>query len=64
MPLLLVAGADDDIAVREPAAALRDKLGTELVTVDDMAHEFAPGTPEAKRVDAAFSEWFARRLRA
>ncbi|GAB3151723.1 prolyl oligopeptidase family serine peptidase [Amycolatopsis stemonae] len=62
-PLLLVTGADDDVAVREPAAALREKLGTELVTVDRMAHEFAPGTPEAKHVDAAFTEWFARRLR-
>ncbi|MEV6643197.1 alpha/beta hydrolase [Amycolatopsis sp. NPDC051371] len=63
-PLLLVAGADDDVAVREPAEALREKLGTELVTVDGMAHEFAPGTPAAKQVDAAFSEWFARRLPA
>lgn len=62
-PLLLVTGADDDIAVREPAAALREKLGTELVTVDGMAHEFPPGTPAAARVDAAFSDWFARRLR-
>ncbi|MEV7098166.1 alpha/beta hydrolase [Amycolatopsis sp. NPDC051045] len=62
-PLLLVAGADDDIAVREPAAALREKLGAELVTVDGMAHEFPPGTPQAARVDAAFTEWFARRLR-
>jgi pimeloyl-ACP methyl ester carboxylesterase len=63
-PLLLVAGADDDVAVREPAEALREKLGTELVTVDGMAHEFAPGTPASKQVDAAFSEWFARWLRA
>jgi len=63
-PLLLVAGADDDVAVREPAEALREKLGTELVTVDGMAHEFPPGTPEAKAVDAAFTAWFARRLRA
>lgn len=62
-PLLLVAGADDDVAVREPAAALRDELGTELVTIDGMAHEFPPGTTEAKRVDAAFTDWFARRLR-
>ncbi|QKV74569.1 S9 family peptidase [Amycolatopsis sp. Hca4] len=62
-PLLLVAGADDDIAVREPAAALAAKLGAELVTVEGMAHEFPPGTPAAARVDAAFSEWFARRWR-
>jgi alpha-beta hydrolase superfamily lysophospholipase len=62
-PLLLVTGADDDIAVREPAAALREKLGAELVTVDGMAHEFPPGTPQAARVDAAFTGWFARRLR-
>ncbi|MFJ7215663.1 alpha/beta hydrolase family protein [Amycolatopsis sp. NPDC098790] len=63
-PLLLVAGADDDVAVREPAEALRAELDTELVTVDGMAHEFPPGTPAAKAVDAAFTEWFARRLRA
>ncbi|MEV6826040.1 prolyl oligopeptidase family serine peptidase [Amycolatopsis sp. NPDC051102] len=62
-PLLVVTGADDDIAVREPAEALREKLGAELVTVDGMAHEFPPGTPAAARVDAAFTEWFARRLR-
>ncbi|WP_086851486.1 alpha/beta hydrolase family protein [Amycolatopsis kentuckyensis] len=62
-PLLQVVGADDDVAVREPAEALHAKLGAELVTVDGMAHEFPPGTPAAARVDAAFSEWFARRLR-
>ncbi|MBE1502703.1 pimeloyl-ACP methyl ester carboxylesterase [Amycolatopsis lexingtonensis] len=62
-PLLLVAGAADDIAVREPAAALHEKLGAELVTVEGMAHEFPPGTPEAARVDAAFTEWFGRKLR-
>ncbi|WP_318307188.1 alpha/beta hydrolase family protein [Amycolatopsis solani] len=62
-PLLLVAGAGDDIAVREPAAALHEKLGADLVTVEGMAHEFPPGTPEAARVDAAFTEWFARKLR-
>ncbi|MGW5747014.1 prolyl oligopeptidase family serine peptidase [Amycolatopsis sp. NPDC003861] len=59
-PLLLVVGAEDDIAVREPAEALRDKVGAELVTVAGMAHEFPPGTPAAARVDAVFSEWFAR----
>ncbi|MCR6486684.1 prolyl oligopeptidase family serine peptidase [Amycolatopsis sp. OK19-0408] len=63
-PLLLVTGADDDVAVREPAAALRDALGAELVTVEGMAHEFAPGSAAAKQVDAAFTEWFARRLRS
>ncbi|MFB9683883.1 alpha/beta hydrolase family protein [Amycolatopsis plumensis] len=62
-PLLLVAGADDDVAVREPAGALHAKLGGELVTVEGMAHEFPPGTAAAKAVDAAFTEWFARRLR-
>ncbi|EOD64182.1 alpha/beta hydrolase family protein [Amycolatopsis vancoresmycina] len=62
-PLLIVTGADDDVAVREPAEALREKVGAELVTVEGMAHEFPPGTPEAARVDAAFTEWFARRLR-
>ena len=62
-PLLLVIGADDDIAVREPAAALHAKPGSELVTVDGMAHEFPPGTPGAAGVDAAFTGWFAPRLR-
>ncbi|GHG21208.1 MULTISPECIES: alpha/beta hydrolase family protein [Amycolatopsis] len=62
-PLLLAAGADDDVAVREPAEALHAKLGGELVTVEGMAHEFPPGTAEANAVDAAFTEWFARRLR-
>ncbi|WIV53508.1 alpha/beta hydrolase family protein [Amycolatopsis nalaikhensis] len=64
-PLLLVVGSDDDIAIREPAAALAARLGdrAELVTVESMAHELPPGTPDAVRVDAAFSEWFARRLR-
>ena len=42
-----MTGADDDVAVREPAAALSEKLGAELVTVDGMAHEFAPGTAAA-----------------
>lgn len=63
VPLLIVTGESDDVAVREPAEALRDKLGAELVTVEGMGHEFPPGTPEAARVDAAFSAWFARRLR-
>ncbi|MEU8637652.1 prolyl oligopeptidase family serine peptidase [Amycolatopsis sp. NPDC048633] len=73
-PLLLVTGSGDDIAIREPAAALCEKLGdrAELVTVEGMAHDFAeapglepaPQTPDAARVDAAFSEWFARRLPA
>jgi alpha-beta hydrolase superfamily lysophospholipase len=64
-PVLLVAGSADDVAVREPSAALCERLGdrAELVTVEGMAHEFAPGTPAAARVDSAFSEWFARRLR-
>ncbi|MDX3194730.1 prolyl oligopeptidase family serine peptidase [Streptomyces sp. MN03-5084-2B] len=62
-PLLLVVGADDDVAVREPAGALHAKLGAELVTVDGMVHEFPPGTAEARAVDAAFTEWFARRVR-
>ncbi|MEU7785037.1 prolyl oligopeptidase family serine peptidase [Amycolatopsis sp. NPDC049159] len=62
-PLLLVTGADDDVAVREPAAALHEKLGAELVAVEGMAHELPPGTPAAARVDAAFTGWFARQLR-
>jgi alpha-beta hydrolase superfamily lysophospholipase len=65
VPLLIVTGESDDAAVREPAAVLHERLGdrSELVEVGGMAHEFAPGTPAAARVDAAFTEWFARRLR-
>jgi dienelactone hydrolase len=73
-PLLIVAGSADDIAIRGPAAALRDRLGdrAELVVVEGMAHAFAeaPGldasaqTADAARVDAAFTEWFGRRLRS
>ncbi|WP_290058268.1 alpha/beta hydrolase [Amycolatopsis solani] len=62
-PRRRAAAAAHDIAVREPAAALHEKLGADLVTVEGMAHEFPPGTPEAARVDAAFTEWFARKLR-
>ncbi|MEU0530667.1 alpha/beta hydrolase family protein [Amycolatopsis tolypomycina] len=62
-PLLLVTGADDDIAVREPAAALHAKVGGELVTVEGMAHDFPPGSAGAAGVDAAFSAWFSRRWR-
>ncbi|MEV6873466.1 prolyl oligopeptidase family serine peptidase [Amycolatopsis sp. NPDC051128] len=72
-PLLLVVGSEDDVAVREPAAALRTALGenAELVTVEGMEHALAdepgidpaPQNAHAARVDAAFTEWFARRLR-
>ncbi len=71
-PVLLVIGEEDDVAIREPAAALDKVLGerSELVTIPGMAHEFAeapgiepaPQTAEAKLVDAEITRWFARHL--
>jgi pimeloyl-ACP methyl ester carboxylesterase len=72
-PLLLVVGGEDDIAFREPSAALKAELGerAELVVVDGMGHqlaeapgiEAAPQNADARRVDEAFTAWFARHLR-
>nr|WP_154676550.1 alpha/beta hydrolase [Amycolatopsis benzoatilytica] len=74
VPLLLVVGEEDDLAFREPSAALHSVLGdrSELVTVPGMEHAFAdapglepaPQTESAKAVDAAFTEWFRRQLAA
>ncbi|WP_020673835.1 prolyl oligopeptidase family serine peptidase [Amycolatopsis nigrescens] len=70
--VLLVTGEADDIAIREPAAALARELGARarLVTVPDMAHalaeepgvEPAPQTAHAAVVDAEFTAWFRRHL--
>ncbi len=72
--VLLVVGEHDDIAFREPAAALHEVLGerSRLVTVPGMEHalaeepglDAAPQTPHAAVVDAEFTAWFARHLRA
>ncbi|PRX46701.1 prolyl oligopeptidase family protein [Prauserella shujinwangii] len=73
VPLLVVTGADDEVAFREPARLLCDRLGgrAQQVVVDDMAHgiaeppgvEPAPQTPQAARVDAEVSAWLLRHLR-
>lgn len=70
--VLLVVGEQDDIAIREPAEALRTELGerARLVTIPGMEHalaeepgiEAAPQTPHAAAVDAEFTAWFARYL--
>lgn len=76
--VLLVTGARDAAAFREPAAALRDALRdlytdperVSFESVPEMAHalaeapgtEPAPQTAAAKRVDAAVTEWFQRYL--
>ncbi|SFB48604.1 alpha/beta hydrolase fold [Amycolatopsis marina] len=72
--VLLVVGEQDDIAFREPAAALHDVLGerSRLVVVPAMEHalaeepglDAAPQTPHAATVDAEFTAWFAKHLRA
>lgn len=76
--VLLVTGARDAAAFREPTAALRDALvdlyadgeRVSAASVPEMAHglaedpgtEPAPQTADAKRVDAAVTEWFRRHL--
>lgn len=72
--VLLVVGEQDDIAFREPAAALARELGGRgsVVTVPGMAHalaeepglEPAPQTTHAAAVDAEFTAWFSRHLAA
>lgn len=75
-PVLLVGGAEDDQAYREPLAELRDGLAAHyaepdrvgLVSVPGMAHalaeepgmEAAPQTAEANEADAAVTAWFQR----
>jgi dienelactone hydrolase len=77
-PVLLVGGAEDDPAYREPLAGLRDALAglyaepdrVGFVSVPGMAHalaeepgmEAAPQTAEAKEADAAVTAWFQRYL--
>ncbi|MFD9890024.1 prolyl oligopeptidase family serine peptidase [Amycolatopsis sp. NPDC059027] len=70
--VLLVIGEQDDVAIREPAAALAKALGDrgEQVIIPGMAHELAeapgieaaPQTEHARAVDAELTKWFARRL--
>nr|WP_042186919.1 prolyl oligopeptidase family serine peptidase [Kibdelosporangium sp. MJ126-NF4]CEL17674.1 hypothetical protein [Kibdelosporangium sp. MJ126-NF4]CTQ91099.1 hypothetical protein [Kibdelosporangium sp. MJ126-NF4] len=71
IPLLMVVGEDDDIAVREPAALGHKAIAdSELVTIPGMQHaladgdgiEASPQTEDAKRVDAEFTRWFAKYL--
>ncbi|CAM3386246.1 prolyl oligopeptidase family serine peptidase [Kibdelosporangium persicum] len=59
VPLLIVVGSDDDIAVREPAALGHKEIaGSELVTIPGMRHEVVGR--DAERVDAEFTRWFAK----
>lgn len=68
--LLVVGEGDDELGVREPAAALRTALGAELVTISGMEHalaeepglEPAPQIPCASEVDKLVVEWFEDRL--
>lgn len=75
--LLIALGAEDWPALTQPAQRLAGDLrarrgGTsmELVTVPGVAHSFvpepglvaAPQGEEARRLDALFTAWFARRL--
>jgi dienelactone hydrolase len=72
--VLLVVGEQDDPAIREPAARLRDALAptcpTELVTIPDMVHALAdepgtdpaPQTPHAAAVDGHATRWLGRHL--
>lgn len=71
--VLLVVGERDDVAFREPAAALRDALAerARLVVIPGMGHalaeepgiEQAPQTEHAAAVDTELTEWFSPRLR-
>lgn len=77
-PVLLVGGAQDEAGYRESLEGLRDALMDHygerdrvgFVSVPEMAHAFAeepgmepaPQTAEAKKVDAAVTEWFQRYL--
>jgi pimeloyl-ACP methyl ester carboxylesterase len=71
VPLLIVTGAEDDIAVREPAELAHKEIAqSELVVIQGMGHALADGpgldpTPQnedAKRVDAEFTRWFKKYL--
>ncbi len=71
--LLMVLGEEDDVAIREPGAALVSALGTqaEQVIIPGMAHELAeapgiepaPQTKHAEQVDAELTKWFSQRLK-
>ncbi|MET0233164.1 MAG: prolyl oligopeptidase family serine peptidase [Kibdelosporangium sp.] len=71
VPLLIVAGADDDIAVREPAELAHKEIAqSELVVIPGMGHALAdepglaaaPQNADARRVDAEFTRWFTKYL--
>jgi pimeloyl-ACP methyl ester carboxylesterase len=71
VPLLMVVGAGDDVAVREPAeSAHKEIAGSELVVIPGMDHALADGdgleavpqNENAKRVDAELTRWFRQYL--
>jgi pimeloyl-ACP methyl ester carboxylesterase len=71
--LLMVIGGEDDVAIREPAAAVVAALGerAEQVVIPGMPHELAdapgiepaPQTEYAVQVDAELTKWFSRHLK-
>jgi len=61
LALLLVRGDHDEPEFREPLGELARALDAELIDVPGMEHALAAEI-DAKRVDAAFSEWFGRHL--
>jgi dienelactone hydrolase len=76
--LLLVVGAQDDPAFPGQSERLQDALvqrycdghSVAMTTIPDMSHAFAaepgiepePQTPQARRIESAATEWFARHL--
>jgi predicted esterase len=73
--ILLAAGADDPIPVREPAEQLATAIGAaggtaEVRILPNIAHAFvdppgdapAPQTPQAAAVDALTTKWFTKHL--
>jgi dienelactone hydrolase len=70
VPALLVIGADDDIAIREPAQLLQKEIDASLVSIPGMRHdladapgvEAAPQNEDARRVDAELTRWFTQYL--
>ena len=61
LALLLVRGDQDEPEFREPLGELAPALGAELIDIPGMEHGLA-AEADAKRVDAAFSDWFRRYL--
>jgi alpha-beta hydrolase superfamily lysophospholipase len=61
LALLLVRGDQDEPEFREPLGELAAALDAELVDIPGMEHALAADI-DARRVNAAFSDWFSRHL--